>query len=80
MMCASILSYAPSNYQKHYANSSRRLVSFFRCSPRRKTCWFLSYKKPNPATLDKEQQLGTGLLKLCPGKDRNPAMAGEVHS
>jgi hypothetical protein len=28
MVCASILSYAPSNYHKHYANSSRRLVRF----------------------------------------------------
>ena len=29
---------------------------------------------------NEEQQLGTGLLELCPGKDRNPALAGEGHS
>jgi hypothetical protein len=28
MVCAPILSYAPSDYQKHYANSSRRLIGF----------------------------------------------------
>jgi hypothetical protein len=28
MVGAPILSYAPSNYQKHYANSCRRLIGF----------------------------------------------------
>jgi hypothetical protein len=28
MVCAPILSYAPSDYQKYYAKSSRRLIRF----------------------------------------------------
>jgi hypothetical protein len=38
------------------------------------------FQETNIATRYGELQLGTGLLKLCPGKDRNPALAGEVYS
>lgn len=81
MVCAPILSYAPSQLFKtlckHFPPASQVTPGSVHG---RRHVGFLVTRNHTSRRSNEEQQLGTGLLKLCPGKDRNPALAGEVYS
>ena len=80
MVHAPILSYAPSNHQKTLCKERLPANQVSLGAVPGTDVVVSTLNRPHLATLYEEQQLGTGLLKLCPGKHRNPALVGEVSS
>ena len=81
MVRAAIRSSASSKDNQQDANSFRRIVRFlYGCNPMHKALWWWSVTNHIARRSRGHSDWETALLKLCPGNDRNSALADEVYS